>query len=221
MGTEDAADARRKEIVAAALVLLDEDGLDRLSLRRLATHLGMHAPGLYWYIESKQALINLMSKAIIEEGLAHLGWLVEGQTWEDWLVELARTVRSALLQRRDGARVVAGSYLLHTAAITPFIERALEILEAAGFPRLVALGGTMTLIRFAIGSALDEQASPFHGSAEKEKRRAVLPAIDAERWPRTADGIRQVFDGRVRGRDEMFRWGAMLIVRGMGQTPGR
>lgn len=215
---EDAADERRREIVSAALELLDAEGLDRLSLRRLAAHLGMHAPGLYWYIDSKQALIDLMSKAIIEEGLAHVTGLAEGQTWEHWLVELACSARQALLAHRDGARVVAGSYLLQTTAITPFIERALEILEAAGFDRVMALGGTVALIRVAIGSAMTEQASPFHGSAENEQRRTVPPTIDAERWPRTADGIRRVFEGKVRGGDHMFRWGAMLVVRGLEQT---
>ncbi|MEP6619399.1 MAG: TetR/AcrR family transcriptional regulator C-terminal domain-containing protein [bacterium] len=215
----DEALARREGIIAAALELLDEDGFERLSLRRLATHLGMHAPGLYWYIDSKQALTDLMAKAILDHGLAGVRGLAPGQQWDDWLVELACTVRRTLLVRRDGARVVAGAYLLKTQAITPVIELSLEILEGVGFERLVALGGTMTLIRYAIGSVLDEQASPLQGPDAKERLHALpLPDIDVERWPRAADAMRQVFEGKLRDRDRMFGWGATLIVRGMRQT---
>ena len=49
---------------------------------------------------------------------------------------------------------------MRTGAITPVIEQSLEILEGAGFERVIALGGTMTLLRYATGIALDEQASP-------------------------------------------------------------
>ena len=61
---------RRRLIVRAALDLLDEEGFDAMSLRHLARHLGMHAPGLYWYFESKQELTDLMAKAILEDGLS-------------------------------------------------------------------------------------------------------------------------------------------------------
>ena len=64
------------------------------------------------------------------------------------------TARRALLARRDGARVVAGAYLLRTNTISPIIETALEILESTGFERLAALGATMTLLRYATGIAL-------------------------------------------------------------------
>ena len=54
-------DDRRQLIVRAALDLLDEEGFEAMSLRHLARHLGMHAPGLYWYFESKQELTDLMA----------------------------------------------------------------------------------------------------------------------------------------------------------------
>lgn len=217
--TPDSIDERRREIVLAALDLLDEGGFDYTSLRRLASHLGMHAPGLYWYIESKQDLLDLMAKEILVKGMAGVGPLAAGQTWDDWLVELACTARKALLARRDGARVVASAFLFRGDAITPYVEQALEILEEAGFERLRALGCTMTVLRYATGIALDEQASPLGAPPDVAavERRITLPvpAIDAARYPRAADAYRQVFEGKFRDRDVIFRWGAQLIVRGM------
>ncbi len=221
-GSEELSVERRRAIVVAALALLDESGFDRLSLRRLAAHLEMHAPGLYWYIDSKQELIDLMAKAILDEGFATVPPLADGQTWEDWLVELACTTRRTLLNHRDGARIVAGSYILRTGTLSPLIERALELLESAGFERLVALGGTLTLLRYATGIALDEQASPLQPSAtatvDEQLVAAPPPPIDSTQFPRMADAMYRVFEGKLRNRERVFRWGAQLIVRGLAET---
>lgn len=210
--------ARRAEIVRAAIDLLAETGFEGLSLRRLASHLRMHAPGLYWYVESKEELVDLMAKEIIEDGMAGLKPLAPPQTWDEWLVDMACMTRRALLARRDGARVVAGAFLLRSEAITPTVELAIEVLENAGFPRLVALGNTMTLLRYATGIALTEQLSPFGGppNAEQTERIAKMnpPLIDPVRFPRTADAYAQVFAGQHRDSERMFRWGAEMIVRG-------
>ena len=96
------------------------------------------------------------------------------------------------------------------------------MLETAGFERLVALGATMTLLRYATGIALDEQASPLRDlpAATAAQQLAALPPppIDANRWPRTADAVRQVFARNLRDREQLFRWGAVLIVRGLAET---
>jgi len=219
-GSDDTLE-RRRAIVGAALALLDESGFDRLSLRRVASHLEMHAPGLYWYIESKQELIDLMAKAILDEGFATVPPLVDGQTWKDWLIDLACTTRQTLLAHRDGARVVASSYVLHTGSLSPVIEHALELLESAGFERLVALGGTLTLLRYATGIALDEQASPLQPRASSvDEQLAATPAlpIDPAQFPRMADAMRRVHEGKLRNRERVFRWGAQLIVRGLAES---
>jgi len=228
-GTDDAVADRRREIVEAALTLLDDEGYERLSLRRLAKHLGMHAPGLYWYIESKQQLIDLMAKAAVDDGVRAVRPLADGQTWQEWLVELACTMRRTLLARRDGARVVAGAFVMRNGTITPVIEQALEILENAGFDRFVALGGTMTVLRYTTGIALDEQASPVQemsgASIAEHLAKFPPPEIDAGQWPRTADALRSAFEkklgdfpGMEEAREQLFRFGAQMIVRGLAEN---
>jgi TetR/AcrR family tetracycline transcriptional repressor len=221
---------RRELIVRAALDLLDADGFDQLSLRRLASHLGMHAPGLYWYFESKQELIDLMAREILGRGLADLTRPGPATRWQDWMVELACAIRSALLARRDGARVVGSSFLLKTGALSNALEIALEILEGEGFERLLALGATMTMVRFAIGAALGEQVSPMSGIKDKTEltrlTRAVINSVDAGRWPRTAAAYGELFDTDkgekmgIRNRERVFRWGAEMFVRGLATYPG-
>jgi len=51
-------------VVLVALKLLDEVGLDGLTLRRLAAELGVQAPALYWHFANKRELLDHMAQAI-------------------------------------------------------------------------------------------------------------------------------------------------------------
>jgi TetR/AcrR family tetracycline transcriptional repressor len=217
---------RRAEIVRAGLELLEEGGLDALSLRRVAQALGMHAPGLYWYIEDKQELIDLLAKAILDEAIAGEKGPAEGEGWEPWLTEVVVRVRRVLLAHRDGARVVAGAYLFRTHSITDLLEIAVEALERDGYGRDTALHCAITVMRYTTGIALDDQASPTKRRAEIMKRLeegvAIGPKIDPERWPKVAEvmgrWVKQVF---VVGVDPAslgelhFRHGLALVMAGI------
>jgi TetR/AcrR family tetracycline transcriptional repressor len=222
---------RRGEIVRAGLALLEEGGFERLSLRRLAKALGMHAPGLYWYIEDKQELVDLLARAILDEAFDGVGEPAEGQGWEAWLTEVAVRMRRAMLARREGARVVAGAYLFRTNAITEMLETAIRVMEAEGFGRDLALHGAITVMRYTMGIALDDEASPRRRREEILKRleagERVGPDIDAERWPRVAEvmgrWIKQVFVPGVdpAGLGELhFRHGLALVMAGIRSAKG-
>jgi TetR/AcrR family tetracycline transcriptional repressor len=217
---------RRADIVRAGLELLEQGGLDALSLRRVAQALGMHAPGLYWYIEDKQELIDLLAKAILDEALAGERGPAEWEGWEPWLTEVAVRVRRALLAHRDGARVVAGAYLFRTNSITDLMEIAIDTLEREGFSRDMALHCAITVMRYTTGIALDDQASPTTRRAEIMKRleegRPIGPKIDPERWPKVAEVMgRWVSKVFVAGVDPTslgelhFRHGLALVMAGI------
>lgn len=220
---EENREQRRAEIVQTALRLLEEDGIERLSLRRVAQALRMHPPGLYWYIESKQELIDLLAKAILDEALAARGGLAPGETWEGWLTDTAVAIWRAMVAHRDGARVVAGAYLFRTHALSSALETALEILEAAGFARPVALHGTITVMRYSMGIALDGQASPPVPPVEALGDGRVGPAggpyIDTTRWPRLADAMHRYFAQAVgdpaAAAERHLRSGLALVIAGL------
>jgi TetR/AcrR family transcriptional regulator, tetracycline repressor protein len=224
-------EARRTEIVGAALRLLEEGGLDRLSLRGVARELGMHAPGLYWYIDSRQELIDLLAKAILDEAVEGLVAPVAGQGWDEWLTDFAMKMREALLAHRDGARVVAGAFLFRTNSVTGFLELALETLEAEGFTRDLAMLGAITVMRYTLGIALDDQESPTRDLAVRQKMMeqalAKGPPIDAERWPRVADVMSRWFQAVKNDRSAgshsgvHFKHGLALVIAGIRSTKGK
>jgi TetR/AcrR family transcriptional regulator, tetracycline repressor protein len=152
----------RDEIVAAALALLDEAGLEGLTLRRLAERLGIRAPTLYWHVRDKRELMDLLAGAIMDEALA--GWREPqpGQAWWEWLAGRSRAVRAGLLAHRDGALVLAGNRPVGSSV--PGIERQLAILAEAGFRPQDAMLALLSLNAFAIGEALDTQRETGRGT---------------------------------------------------------
>jgi AcrR family transcriptional regulator len=218
---------RRAEIVRAGLALLERGGFDRLSLRGVARALGMHPAGLYWYIKNKQELIDLLAKAIMDEALLDYPAPAPDASWEEWLAGVALAIRQTVLAHRDGARLIAGAYLMRTDAITPMLETTLMLMERAGFVRDAAMIGAVTVLGFTIGFALDEQASPPMPPWKSTRQaRAALrrgPLIDAERWPRLADVMsRWVEEMLTLGpkRHELhFRRGLALVIAGVRSAP--
>src|ERR1700689_3685 len=145
----------RDDIVAAGLALLDETGLEGLTLRRLAERLGIRAPTLYWHVRDKRELLDLMASMIMDEALADWREPHPGQPWWDWLAGRARALRAGLLAHRDGALMLAGNRPAQPAL--PGIERQLAALAEAGFSPPEALLTLLALNAYVIGEALDTQ----------------------------------------------------------------
>src|ERR1041384_6295748 len=96
---------RRDEVLQAAIELLDEVGLDGLTMRLLASRLGVRASALYRHYPSKQALLDAMVQHLVTspEGA---GVPLEGP-WDEQLRGMAISAREAMLAHRDGARLLS------------------------------------------------------------------------------------------------------------------
>src|SRR5580704_7444894 len=221
----------RDEIVAAGLALLDEDGLEGLTLRRLAERLGIRAPTLYWHVRDKRELLDLMVSVIMDEALADWREPHPGQPWWDWLAGRARALRAGLLAHRDGALMLAGNRPAQPAL--PGIERQLAALAEAGFPPPEALLTLLALNAYVIGEALDTQgesgrpdqtAEPGAGPEEAGAPPGGAPAGRAgpgEDFPliRAAVGGLEAFGSS----DQRFEHGLALMITGLRarHDPGR
>lgn len=148
----------RDRIVEVALDLLDEVGLDKLSTRRIADELGIKNASLYWHFRNKSALLDEMTTRLF--GFAVLEPEVDdpGFDWVDWAAEGARAIRRTALSRRDGGRLMARARKL-TPETQAKIARNVSILVSHGLAEADARAAFQTLRRFAVGSALQEQAN--------------------------------------------------------------
>ena len=144
----------RDVLIEAGLKLLDEVGLDGLTVRRLAAELGVQSPALYWHIRTKQELLDGMANAIILR--AGMGPPRPDETWQEWLTRRAWAYRRSLLASRDGARVVA-SAVRGGEAVRHFEEELAAMVER-GFTPVQALRTITALSHYINGHVLQEQA---------------------------------------------------------------
>jgi TetR/AcrR family tetracycline transcriptional repressor len=102
---------QKDNIVRVALEVLDRDGLEGVTLRRLAKELDVQAPAIYWHIASKEVLLDEMANAILTARFGGFDFENDRRDWAEWLDTLAHELRAAMLAHREGARVVAGAHL--------------------------------------------------------------------------------------------------------------
>ncbi|MGR6916275.1 TetR/AcrR family transcriptional regulator C-terminal domain-containing protein [[Actinomadura] parvosata] len=192
-------------IVATALRLLDESGLEGLTLRRLAAELGVQAPALYWHFKSKQLLLDAMAAAMMADYLTRPD-LEDPAKWREWLTAYAHSDRAMLNSRRDGARLAAGTR--PSPELFALVERSVVALERAGFGVGDALRGLFAVSGYVAGFVLEEQADRDRAG---EGEGPDLDAFRAEH-PRLAAGLMETGDPQG---DEAFEGGLQLILDGL------
>ncbi|MEV6873904.1 TetR/AcrR family transcriptional regulator C-terminal domain-containing protein [Amycolatopsis sp. NPDC051128] len=191
------------DAVRVALNLLEDEGLDKLTVRRLATELGVKAPALYWHFRGKRALLDHLTDAIVAPVVAGLP---DGGPWLKWLDDAAFALHTALLAHRDGARVALGANLVTARALGEFAERAVGVLHDAGFPLGEATRAAGVLVHFVLGRAVEDQTRPSPGEE--------AAAIDAESFPfpLMARGLRERAGSTV---EDDFRYALGVLLAGL------
>src|SRR6266498_1758568 len=101
---------QKSQIVQTALDILDRDGLEGVTLRRLASELKIKAASIYWHVASKERLFDEMANIILEEHFSSFDFENDRQEWTEWLDTLAHELRAAMLAHQDGARIIAGAH---------------------------------------------------------------------------------------------------------------
>jgi TetR/AcrR family tetracycline transcriptional repressor len=202
----------RQSVVQAALLLLNREGFDGLTLRRLAKDLGVQAPALYWHFTNKQELLDEMATQVYREGFQSLGLPPESLPWKDWCRQYASAERQLLLRYRDGARMFSGTYLMDPVLFAP-MEASLRKLTRDGFSLADALQALSTLHCYVVGFTIEEQAVwPVPGQRDTRyapEQRAAR--INAEKFPLAIAAGETLFVTP----DRRFEAGLDAILRGL------
>lgn len=150
----------RDRIVAAAVALLDADGVAALTMRRLAERLGAGATTLYWHVETKNDVVDLALDAIFGEVALPAD---DGTAWQAQVRALITGWRAAMLRHPWSAALVGRPMLgPHVLRRTEFLHAALA---RAGFAGTELVAAAHALANYVIGSALTESSWKQIGDA--------------------------------------------------------
>lgn len=160
-------------IVRAAIALLDREGLEGVTLRRLAMELRVQAPSLYWHVPDKETLLDEMANEILLERFGDYDFQDDQRDWALWLSLFAHDLRAAMLAHREASRIVAGAHPPIAMTLTRLMDLSIRILHNAGFDYSVAATITITVTNFCFGYVIEEQSSPT--PSEMSLSEAILP----------------------------------------------
>jgi TetR/AcrR family tetracycline transcriptional repressor len=198
-------------VTRAGLKLLNEIGLEQLTLRRLGVELNVQAATIYWHFKSKEELLDEMATTVLTEGSANLIPRRKSSDWTVWALTFGEGLRKTLLAYRDGARMVSGTRLTNTEPLKT-TERIGAQMVAAGFSLRPAVVLLSTIYNYTLSFVMEEQAvfptpgqrSPRYSIEDRNAR--LDPAI----FPYHRQSSSILFDRY----DKRYREGLDLILRG-------
>ncbi|MFI6540511.1 TetR/AcrR family transcriptional regulator [Nonomuraea sp. NPDC050547] len=179
----------REQIVAAALDLLDAEGIDALSMRKLGTRLNAGATSMYTHVASKEELLEL----VVDEVYGEIEPPAPGEDWRADVVGFARNVRAGLLRHPWIGSVLGEAGVAYLGPnVLRMSEGTLAVFEAGGFSLKAADRALNTVMAYIIGRAASEAAwltrLARRGQNEQEWAERLWPAAEeaVRAYPRLA-----------------------------------
>ncbi|GAA3189290.1 TetR/AcrR family transcriptional regulator [Dactylosporangium siamense] len=210
-------------VIETALRLVDRDGLDALSMRRVAQELGTGAASLYAYFANKDELLEQLLDRIIGEIPLPV---VSLDPAEDWAAVVKRSCwesRAVFLAHRDLVKVARASIPVGPNSLR-YIEAMLAVLRGAGIPDRIAAWGMDQMSLVIVADAVE---SAIHASRGRQTEADAEPylaqvreyfgALPADRFPNLVAMAPAMTEG---SGDERFAFAIDLMVDGLARYVG-
>lgn len=185
----------REATVTAALEIIDAEGIDALSLPRLARELNVKAPSLYHHFKDKDEILAAVSVAIVRKTV--FPRKPATGDWAEWFTQLCLNFRTAVLRHRNAAPLLL--QFMPRDLLTDLYESAAIYLGQCGVPAEMHVQILDGLEKLALGATIAEATRP------PSRARLQFEHADPERHPvLTAAGKanqlnpRQIFEHTVR-----------------------
>jgi TetR/AcrR family transcriptional regulator, tetracycline repressor protein len=210
--SEERARLSRETVVDGALALTDAEGLEGLTIRRLATHLGVTPMALYWHFKNKDQLLD---------GVADRLWsLVDtdvdpGLPWLTRLRLLMESMVEVLRAHPPAASLMVTTQPDDTENCFDVMEVALEIFAAAGFSpsegAALCRHGLRTVTMLAIGDpGISPKDSEDEAAEFKRRKRIHIEQLSCARYPHVVEAA-----GPLTEMKDSAAFGIELFVAGV------
>lgn len=215
----------REAVVERALAVADAEGLDALTIRRLAAEFAVTPMALYWHVPSKEELLAAIGDRLFAGLPPHTD---PAAPWPEQLRELAGALVAAL-RAHPAAAALAAPRVLQNDEGRELTERALQLLRAAGYPveqaAQIARHILRTAISLVIESQVVEQAGARSGhDADRraeavELKRFALLRLPHQRFPRLVEAADALTDSA--DEDAYYTFGIQLLIIGIASSAPR
>lgn len=158
----------RRDVAVAAIRIADTEGLDAVSMRRVAAELGAGTTSLYRYVSKKDEVLELMG----DEVMGELRDTVLPPGWRDGLRTIARLLREVSL-RHPWLPAVAAGRAIHGPHSLRWRELTLSAFDGVDLDTDEMLFGLGTLSSFVLGHVLGELA---------DREAARRSGLDHDQW---------------------------------------
>lgn len=183
-------------VVKASLAIADAEGVERLTMRRLATELGVTPMAIYHHVESKEQLLDIVA----DESLRDLPPVDVDRPWRDELAGLFLAFHQLFLSHPALASVMAQRPLEGPNAVA-VAESVLTMFARAGFSDDHAVSALISLFNYTIGASLYRLSRRQHDAGRS--RLAVHGSTAARLREKLADAA---------VRDEQFSHGLRRLL---------
>ena len=203
----------RQLILRHAFGVLNEGGLEGLTLRKLAARLEVQAPAIYWHFKNKQELLDEMGTQVLREALEDEPAWRALPRWQDLAFVYCTGLRTTFLRYRDGAKMASGTYLTDTKMFEA-MDMSLRRFVSAGFSLRQAVVALTTLYSYTVGFVIEEQATQVAPGMPNEQYALEVreQRVNKELYPLAAAAGADMFTNH----DSRFEEGVKLIVAGTG-----
>jgi len=185
----------RTATVQAALSIIDNEGLEALSLPRLAREMNVKAPSLYHHFADKSAIMTAVAFHIVSQ--TKLPRPSPTGDWAEWFTQLALNFRQAVLRHRNAAPILL--QYMPREVTTDIYEHAASYLAECGVPAEMHVQILDGLEKLSIGATIAEAMHP------RTRTRVGFEHADPESHPTLAAAVkanklnpRQIFEHTVR-----------------------
>lgn len=193
-------------IVRAALTLIDADGLEGFSIRRLGDALGVHGMAVYRHLHSKEAILDGVRALLVREFAERLAEAAPFRGWRHHVQQFGLTYRAVAQAHPQAFPLMATGAPKAWSYGRDIAGAALAALLEAGFDEATAIGAERTVIRYVIGFSMIDAARAGTGADAPD-------LLDLERDdPALGRLVRSIEPDNT---DELFALGLDLILDGL------
>jgi AcrR family transcriptional regulator len=226
-GRADKPQLSREAIVEAAVRIIDAEGLDAVSMRRVAQEFGTGAASLYAYVANKDELFDLIVDWVLGE-IADRWTHVEptAANWRELSMDLIRLSKQVMAAHRDLAKTFLGRIPFGPNGLR-LIEQQLAIMRAGGVPDRVAAYAGDLIGQYLVSSAIEEDMWRTRypdADAEAVARtmgeiRDYLRSLPTDRFPNVVELAGPMMTVEAEGLDR-FELGLEIMFRGIASFTG-